>query len=173
MPNPLKQSPLVNQALAYWRGLQARERVLIAAASVLLLITLVYALLWVPMQRDLRHLRVALPEAEAHLAQMRGQLALVQQLKASRPATGSSVSLQTAVEQSATAAGINSAISRLETRGPKTVDVSLDNVAFNNIVRWLSDLQKKHPIQIETATVDRQSAPGTVNVRLTLRTSSS
>jgi len=169
----MPHSPLIDSALTYWRGLQPRERILIAAAGALLFITIVYAMLWVPMQRDLRHVRAALPQAQTNLAQMRAQLSQVQQLKATRPTGASQVSLQTAVEQTTTAAGINTAISRLETRGPKTVDVSLDNVAFNTVVRWLADLQKKHPIQIETATIDRQSAPGIVNVRLTLRTTAS
>ena len=162
-------SPWVSNAVALWRGLQPRERALITSAGILLCITFVYALLWVPMQRDLRHLRTALPEAETHLTVMRAQLAQAQQLRSARPTAGQSVSLQTAVEQTAATAGIQGTISRLETHGPKTVDVSLDAVAFDQLIRWLADLQKKHPITIEAATVDRQASPGLVNARLTLR----
>jgi len=162
-------SPLLNNALSLWRGLQSRERVLIVAGGCLLLLTFVYALLWVPMQRDLRHLRAALPQAERNLAQMRAQLAQVQQLRAGRPAAGQQVSLQTAVEQTAAAAGINSAITRLEARGPKTVEVSMDGIAFDKLARWLAELQKGQPVMVDAATVDRQSGPGLVNARLTLR----
>jgi len=162
-------SPLVENAKVLWRGLQPRERVLITGAAALLCMTVMYALLWVPMQRDLRHLRTALPEAEAHLTVMRAQLAQVQQLRAARPTSNQSISLQTAVEQTASAGGIQGTITRLEAHGPKTVDVSLDGVGFDQLVRWLADLQRKHPVTIEAATVDRQSGPGLVNARLTLR----
>ena len=56
---------LLEQLYARWRTLQPRERIVLGSGATLALVMLGYALFWVPLQRDLSHLRTAVPKERA------------------------------------------------------------------------------------------------------------
>ena len=151
------------------RALPPREQLLYlgGAAAVLLIL---YLSLWLPMQHELARLRVAVPREKIQYAQMQVQAMQVNQLRTSghRPLAGGN--LLANLEQSATANGLRSRISRMEPDGANGARLSLDGVDFNALIRWLADLQNQGGVHVEKATFEAQpAAAGTVNARLVLR----
>jgi len=57
---------------------------------------------------------------------------------------------------------------RLQPEG-QNVSVWFDAVAFNSLMRWLQDLERKEGISVQSISVDRQDKPGLVNARIVLR----
>ena len=47
--------------------------------------------------------------------------------------------------------------------------VSLEQVAFDDMVRWLSSLRQSYAVNVDTVTIDRQPQPGLVNANLVLK----
>lgn len=160
---------LMQRMSAFWDGLGSRERLILVGGGTLAAILLLYGLIWAPLQQDLTRLRKDLPKAQQDLQWMRAQAGRVQQLRANSPRATQGGGLMSFVEQSAQSYGIQQNMKRVEPDGSNGARVSLDGVAFNNFLSWLSHLQKQGGIRVDNATIEPQSAPGTVNVRLVLR----
>ncbi|HJW81707.1 MAG TPA: type II secretion system protein M [Acidiferrobacterales bacterium] len=158
--NPLREQ---------WNKLAPGERRLAMIGGVVVGATLLYVLLWLPIQKELTRLRVSVPEERAQLQRMRAQAASIKPLRArsgAKPAPGTLLSV---IEQSASARGLRSFVTRMEADGGNGVQLTLDAVPFNSLLSWLADLQDSHSLLIESTSMDAHSAPGTVNAKLKLR----
>lgn len=152
-----------------WNKLAPGERRLAMAGGAVLGVTLLYVLLWLPVQKELTRLRVSVPEERAQLQRMRTQAASIKPLRARSGAKPAAGTLLSAVEQSASARGLRAFVTRLEAEGSTGVQLTLDAVPFNSLISWLSDLQDSHSVLVENASLDAHTAPGTVNAKLKLR----
>lgn len=158
-----------DRLLSGWRNLQPRERVIVAAGSIIALVLVCYTLVWMPVQRDLSGLRASVPKARAQLALMHVQARHVARLRTSASSTGSTGNLLTRLERSALERGLRQNITRMEPDGNNAVRLSLDAVNFNALLSWLTDLRRQSGVRAETATITAQPDAGVVNVRLLLR----
>jgi general secretion pathway protein M len=154
-----------------WGTLAARERRIVAMGMLLLGVTVLYLLLWLPLQQELSRLRAGVPEGQAQLARMRQQAAIVQPIRnraASIPAPGTLVSV---IDQSATGRGLRKQITKLEADGSNGVQVTAEAINFNSLIAWLADLRETHSLITDNLSVDAHTTPGTVNARLRMRVS--
>lgn len=155
--------------LTRWRGLQPRERLVLATGSVVLALMLVFVLVWLPLQRDISQLRLSIPKEQSQLALMRVQATLVKRLRAAGSTRKTTGNLLATLEQSATSHGLRPHISRMEPEGANGVRLSLDGVNFNTLLGWLDELQRQGGMRVENATMEAQPEDGIVNARLLLR----
>lgn len=160
---------LTQRLSAYWSTLSARERLILGVGGGFAAILLFYGLIWSPLQNQLTRLRADLPKAQEQLTWMRGQAGRIQQLRAAAPRATQGGGLLSFVEQSAQSYGVRQSVTRIEPEGTNAVRVALDGVAFNNLLSWLSHLQKQGSVRVDNASLEPQPAPGTVNARLLLR----
>lgn len=156
----------------WWEQLNRRQQRLVLTAGLILLALLVYVQLWEP----LAEARQAERERVAH------NQALVDWLVALRPVAeqmrreGSSQrdlggrSLLGLSDETARAAGLAGALTRIEPAGQDQVRVWLDGAEFLAVMGWLERLARDHPVEVTQLGVDRAQRPGQVNVRVTLST---
>lgn len=163
---------LFETAMNWWRGLQARERLVLGVGGIGAAVLLLYGLVWSPLQNELTRLRAAVSQEQAQLEWMRAQSARVTQLRGLQPKSINSAGLLSFVDQSAISYDVKSAIKRIEPEGANAVRVALDGVTFDPLINWIVNLQKQGGVRVENATLDGLSAPGTVNARLLLRAGS-
>lgn len=152
-----------------WGKLAPNERRLAMIGGVVVGITLLYILLWAPVQKELARLRVSVPEERVQVERMRLQANSIRPLRArggTKPAPGT---LLTVIEQSATARGMRGFITRMEADGSNGIQLTLDAVSFNSLLSWLADLQDSHSLLVESTSLDAHTVPGTVNAKLKLR----
>ena len=164
-------SALIIRVRELWGSLAAKERRLVAAGAVLLGLTVLYLLLWLPLQQELSRLRAGVPEAQTQLARMRQQAAAIQPFRgrtATIPAPGTLVPV---VEQSATGRGLRKQITRLEADGSQGVQITAETVSFNSLIAWLADLRESHSLVTDNLNVDAHTTPGSVNAKIRLRVS--
>ena len=154
--------------VARWRALQPRERYVVSAAAVGLVLLLGIGF-WLPMQRDINRLRAAVPQTHAQLGQMRLQAAQITQLRASGVTAAAGGNILAKLEQSATARGLKQNITRMEPDGNNNARVTLDGVNFDAMAEWLAELQTQSGLRVEKATVESRPDAGTVNARLVMR----
>jgi general secretion pathway protein M len=155
----------------WFQGLQARERNLVLAATVVMVATLFYIAIWEPLHNSLAD------ETSRHQSQleilnwMQNASAEVKALKASGSTarqvnTSQPVSL--VIEKSATSSGLKPFITKLESTSDKGARIKIDAASFDQLVLWLNNLQTQYGISVISANLDRHSKPGTINARLTL-----
>ena len=58
---------------------------------------------------------------------------------------------------------------RYEPAGENGLNLWIEGALFNNVMRWLERIEKKHQITVQDISIDKQDADGVVNVRLMLR----
>lgn len=155
--------------LEFWRVRNSRERWIILAASALLTIALLDALLWQPLLKSRERLRRSVPELRISAEQVKTQSALAQQLKARAGSNAAQTSdLSQAISMAATAAGLSKNLSEVRSTDPKRVSVTLDSVAFDGWVNLLSTLQMQYGAKLESGQLEALPESGMVKVRAVL-----
>jgi general secretion pathway protein M len=160
--------PTVQQLKDLWAGLGAGERSLVVSALAVVAMLVLYFALLQPVQNQLVHLRQNVPREFQQLQWMRAQAPVAQQLRGhARPTAPAN--LPSAIEQSAQSVGFKPQIAPNTADGGRSLQVTLDAVAFNSLASWLTDLQQSYGVVVEEAAIDAQTTPGIVNARLRLR----
>jgi len=154
----------------WWLGLQANERRMLVIGALALGLILPYFVIWSPIQDDVAALQKQVQEQRAVKRWMTQAAVEVKQLGggggAVRPQDGRS--LMAVVDQTAKRSGLGSGLKRLEPEGQTAVKVWLEQVSFDDMLRWLSSLEQKNGLAVATITIDRQDTPGRINARMTL-----
>lgn len=157
-----------------WSRLNRRQRVLLVLAAATVLGALVFVGLWEPMleSRDQRRDRVAAQQALVSwlgaVAPMAAELRQRADQGIDQGTDASSRSLLGLADETARAAGLAGALSRIEPAGEDRVRVWLDRADFVATMRWLEDLAGSHPVAVATLDLERAANAGQVNVRVTL-----
>lgn len=152
-------------------NLSSSERRTLAIAAVVSSILLLYVAMWKPVFSSAETLRQQLVTEKETLSWMRVASQEINVLQG-----GNSVvvdrggrSLLSIVDQAARNNKLGLALKRVEPKGENEVRVRLEQASFNDVARWLSQLQNKYGISVKTITVDRQNASGIANVNLMLK----
>ncbi len=155
----------------WWQGLNLRERRIFLSGAVLSLSLLLYALAWHPFQTRLTDLRRTVAAQRADLTWMQQAAQEVKRLSSADPAPTQQggPSLPTLVDQSARSEGLGSALKRVEPQSDGNLRVRLEQVGFDQMIRWLNKLEREHRVSTVNAVVDRQDHNGLVNARLLLQ----
>ena len=165
----IRANPVVRKGLERFNALEPRDR-LAAKALAAFVVCMVASLgVWEPMQSfaaDARTDRDSNRDLYAWMMATRGQAAAAAGSTAGpRGPTGQT--LLTRVSRTAQQHQIKP--NRLQPEGEGNVSVWFDAVAFNSLVRWLQELERKEGISVQQISVDRQDKPGLVNARIVLR----
>jgi type II secretory pathway component PulM len=158
------------QKLKEWfASLQARERIAVSAAALLVSAMVIYVLGLAPFYRSVNELEKNLTDRKADLAWMMSNADSVRMLVASRPQfTPSGESLVLLVDRTAREAGLGDALTNQTPTGPDAIKVNLQEATFDMMMVWLNGLQVSQGITVQSATFNRASKPGQVNVSLEL-----
>ena len=159
---------LVSQMTERWEALEQREKLSLQVLGVALALVIAYFAIWQPAKGFM--------DAQQTLVQERADLLAL--VKSSREA------LASASKGSGTGAALNSQqlvstvtnlarkqslnLKRFEPSGESKVKVWVEDVSFDLLVSWLSNLDKNVKVKVEQISVEKQDAPGVVSARITL-----
>ena len=156
-----------------WQQLSLREKRLVILTSIVVLITLVYLLIWEPLQDGIQTSRVRIKAQNDTLVQMRDLAAEARQLiSAQRQAgakTRSSSSLLVIIERTAQEKNLKSRLQKVQPEGQDGVRVWVENASFDQLIDWLALLENKNTIYVSEIIIERQKEPGRINSRILLR----
>ncbi len=95
------------------------------------------------------------------------------ELRAAGPAgmPGAGQSLVVIVDETARTAGLANALTGTQPSGTGGVRVHLEGAPFDTLVTWLANLERRHGLSIESATIDRGPQTGIVNASVIFRKS--
>jgi len=153
----------------YWANLQPRERHTLLGGGIVLALILVYALVVDPFQQALAGLQQSVATQEETLAWMRQASAEIKQLRAATPGARSvsGQSLMSLIDASARSTGLSGAIKQIRPEG-QGVKVRLEEVVFDDMLRWLDQLQRNHGVSLGSLVMERLAQPGRVNASVSL-----
>ena len=154
---------------AWWAGLAPRERVILAAGSLVLAVVVIYLMIWEPMVSKRQQVRADISALSADLAwmqQVERQVKRRAAQQSDQPANGSAGgSVLTLIEVSARAAGVNQALERVQPEG-QGARIWFTETGFDALLNWLGELEQRHGLQVSQLVVDAGNAPGMVTARI-------
>ncbi|OWL86155.1 type II secretion system protein GspM [Halopseudomonas aestusnigri] len=156
---------------AWWAGLAPRERRILVLGAVALGLILAWVAVWEPLLQGRSALRsdVARLSAEAvwmeQVADDVRRRARLEQRAPALPGAGGSV--LTLIEVSANAAGLRSALTRVQPEG-EGARLIMDAVGFDALMGWLAELEQRQGLRVSELMIEGQHAAGQVSARLLL-----
>ncbi|MCH8537046.1 MAG: type II secretion system protein M [Alkalimonas sp.] len=144
----------------WWLSLQQREQRLVLVCAVAVAIFLFYWLIWQPVHQAKATNQRALQQAEQQLDWLHSVLPQLQQSGVS--IERSSGSLSQILTTSARQYGIR--VNRMQPQNEQ-MQLVLDDVAFEQLLRWLHDLHYQHGLRLVNLDVSLSNQPGIVQVR--------
>jgi general secretion pathway protein M len=153
-------------SLESFAALSARERRLVTAGGVLAVILFVVGIL-IPLDRSVAHAQQRLAKKHADLAWM--QSVAPELAAAAPPPAATGESLLVIIDRSARESGLAGALSGSEPGGPGSLSVRLEKAPFDTLIAWLARLALQNGVSVDSATIEKAGAPGTVNAAIVLR----
>ncbi len=151
----------------YWQNLLPRERWIMAGGGGVLLVALLYAYLWLPLHQQRQKLQEILPRMRLQATQLQTARDEVLRLK-TQVGTGaqSNLPLQQRLTASATAQGLT--LLKVDMTGEQSAVLVLDDVAFDEGLRWLHVLQTQQGLRLVAGDITRSAQVGRVNIHATV-----
>jgi general secretion pathway protein M len=157
---------------AWWLTKSPREQLALIAGAAVLLLFLLYLMAWQPFSDALEQKRQLVKGQQATLSWMEDQMPEVQRLRGNQAKSaraGSNEALLTLVDRTAKQSQLRQQIQRIKPQGDKSVQLWVEQAAFDTLMKWLGELTEQYGIQIDSLNIDRQELPGLVNARLVLQ----
>lgn len=153
----------------YWSNLQPRERHTLFAGGIVLIPLLIYALVIDPFYQELARLEKSVATQRELLVWMKQSAAEVKGLRKTTPGVKnvSGQSLMSTIDASARSTNLSGAIKQLRPEG-QGVKVRLEDAAFDDMLRWLGQLNTRHGIAVSGLVMERLPQPGKVNASVVL-----
>lgn len=156
----------------WFQALDDRERVFVLGGAVVVIVALLYAFVWSPLdkgQKDLQSNTLLWERSLAELRPLRGMQATTS--NQTRPAQGGAQQTPVViVDQTLRARGLDRSLQRSQPTTSNGIRVEFENVAFDDLVVWLGDLSTQYAMQVSSGSlsVTPRGGPGRVNATLTL-----
>lgn len=155
--------------LAWWAGLQQRERWILAAGAVVVVATTVFLIV--------DPLFSGVAEREARVAEKEAVLAWMQRSAASLPRATDSTGQPPpttpvlVVNRTVQSAGLGNYLKQAQPSGQdeRTVRAQFEGVPFDRLLQWLAQIGTEHNLRIESAQFEPSGRPGAIDARISLQ----
>ncbi len=159
-----------------WQQLSLREKRLVIITAIVVTVTLLYFMIWEPLQDGIQTSRVRVNAQANTLHQVREQAAEAGQLRATKSRKDANArgggSLLVIIERTAQQKNLKSSLQKVQPEGQDGVRVWVENAAFDQLIDWLALLENKNTIYVSEIIIERQKEPGRINSRILLRVAS-
>ena len=156
----------------WFESLEERERLIVSAGAVVVLVALIYAFVWLPLDKGQQSMTASIAIWERSLEEIRplSELQPGGQITG-RAATGNSQQTSVViVDQTLRARGLDNALKRSQPTTSNGIRVEFENIAFDELVLWLGDLSVQYEMHVTTGSMSAtsQAGPGRINATFTL-----
>ena len=156
----------------WFDSLEARERIFVVVGAVVVIVSLIYATAWVPLDKKHVTLRSDVSAWQKSLADLRPLKARASMPGQSRPTpvAGIQQSPIIIVDQTLSSRGLDRYRRRSQPTSSNGVRVEFEDVAFDELVLWLGELNDRYAMHVQAGSFSAgpQIAAGRINASITL-----
>lgn len=154
----------------WFESLQRRERTFVLSGAAVVVIALVYAFAWAPLDRRQAALTASVSEWQRSVAELASLKAMPDNDKASPAQPDVRQTPVVIVDSTLRARGLDRALQRSQPTTNNGIRVEFENVAFDDLALWLGDLSTQYGMEVANGafSAPARAEPGRVNATLTL-----
>jgi len=153
-------------------SLDSRERIFVTGGAGVVVVALLYAFVWMPLDQGHKVLQSNVVAWERSLAELRPLKGLQATSSSAGPSApgGAQQTPVVIVDLTLRARGLDRALQRSQPTTSNGIRVEFENVAFDDLVRWLGDLSAQYAMHVSSGSLSAASraGPGRINATLTL-----
>jgi general secretion pathway protein M len=155
----------------WYDSLAPRERIVVSVGAVLVGVLLFWGLVIAPLDSSVTRLGQRVDDKRELIVWMQQAAVRIKGAGPEAAAAGDSGdgSLVVLVDRSARSAGLGGALTRNQPVGEDGIRIQLRDASFDAMARWLTQLKTNNGLALESASIERGTAAGTVNASLVLR----
>ena len=155
------------------QSLEARERMFVIGGAVAVVIALLYAFVWAPLDRGHESMQESVASWQRALNEIRPLKGMQAPATTNARPQGSQQTPVVIVDQTLRARGLDRALRRSLPTTSDGIRVEFENVAFDDLVLWLDDLGTQYSMQVASGSFSpgSEGVRGRVNATLTLERS--
>lgn len=154
-----------------WSNLSLREKRIVTAGSIAAFILLFYLLIWAPISNKAASLRTQIEKDAKLLSWMQAADNRIQILQQSlHPSSSiSSKSMLSIIQNEINQPGFAKNLSALRQVDNHSVQINLQNVPFDGLINWLTQLSKSNGLQVTQMAVAPTTTSGLVTAEIILK----
>lgn len=157
----------------YLQQLSRRERYLVLLAASAVAFTLLYLILWKPLQNGIERKRELLALQQEQIQTMREQVRDLRMIQGAKSRGGQRVtdssSLLSVIDRTAKQRRLKSTLQKAQPDGDDGVRLWLVNITFDQLIEWLNQLELEYGIYVSDIAIERDEIIGRVDSRILLR----
>jgi type II secretory pathway component PulM len=157
----------MNNLVHAWQMRPANERRTLSMLGGVVLLVLLLAFAWLPLERSRARLAAELPRLRASIDSLERDANEVRRLRAIAPAPTSS-SARTAPLASLATNGGGVAGAQITVLDERRARLAGDDVSFSGVLEWIRNAQASHGMRVESARVQALPAAGHVRAEVVL-----
>ncbi len=155
----------------WFANLEQREQWMVGGGGVLVLVIVLWAFVWLPLDRGQQRLEAGVETWQSALSDMRGIAARQGSSGESSQPRGDfgNQSPVVIVDRTLRDLNLNSAVQRRQPT-PNGIRVEFEDIAFDQLVVWLGDMYASYGMAVQNGSIGQtgRNGPGRVNATLTL-----
>ena len=155
----------------WFDNLDAREQLFVGMGGLIVIVVLLWGVVWLPLDKGHRAVRASVNDWQQSLAELRalGASQPVSRTNGSNRPAASNESPVVIVDRTLGEHSLNNTVKRQQPT-PNGVRVEFENVAFDQLVVWLGDLNGRYGLEVQAGNLSLASraGPGRINASLTL-----
>jgi general secretion pathway protein M len=162
----------MNRLIERWHELTSRERLMLMALAVVLVVALSYQIVWLPLSDAIdteEHRRITLQQSMPRIENIIQHLSTRKIRQQSSINDASSLQpLVTLIDTSLKQTNLNMAWAELRASTEDMVKLEFQQVAFDDLIRWLANLQQEQAVVIVEIMLQQDEKNGMVMAKITL-----
>lgn len=155
----------------WFENLETREQLFVGIGGLVVAAIVLWGLLWLPLDKGHRNMQASVADWQRSLAELRaiGATAQAGDTTSGSRRVSTSESPVVIVDRTLRERSLNNTVKRQQPT-PNGVRVEFENVAFDQLVVWLGDLNTRHSMEVQAGSLSLASraGPGRINASLTL-----
>lgn len=152
---------LVNNFNQWYRQLPLREQILLAIVSAFVALYLLFVIAWQPLANSREKLHQRNRANQETLVEVKSLVATYLKASANGGAV-KNISLPQLIDETIRAQQLS--MTRFQPGSRGDASVRLENMPFDNVIRWLGELEIKHKLSIKDVSITPGKSTGLVNV---------
>jgi len=155
----------------WFESLEAREQMFVSIGGFVVLLIILWGLVWLPLHKGHSDTRASVDNWQRSLAELR---VIGANMQPNGPSAGSAranlnESPVVIVDRTLRERSLDNTVKRQQPT-PNGIRVEFENVAFDQLVVWLGDLNAQYAMEVQAGSlsVASRAGPGRINASLTL-----